>query len=200
MKLISSHRALTAAKVDFKHLSEEEVNRLTECFEHFFDASPERRGRHWLVYLTLRFTGARLGEVLRVDDIADVDYRRGEIRMQTLKRTRRMFRTVPVPLQLTSEIARVVAALPILRGTALRVDPSNFRKRFLGVCQTAGICRELAHPHVLRHTRAFELLRAGVRISTVQDLLGHASILTTAIYLKASGVEVRQELKDRGIL
>ena len=49
-----------------------------------------------------------------------------------------------------------------------------------------GIPKELAHPHILRHTRAIELLRAGVPVTVVQDLLGHSALTTTAVYLRIS--------------
>jgi site-specific recombinase XerD len=37
-------------------------------------------------------------------------------------------------------------------------------------------------PHKLRHVYATELLRSGVDIRTVQELLGHADVKTTEIY------------------
>ena len=40
-------------------------------------------------------------------------------------------------------------------------------------------------PHVLRHTTAVELLRAGVDCSVIALWLGHESIETTQIYLHA---------------
>jgi integrase/recombinase XerD len=40
-------------------------------------------------------------------------------------------------------------------------------------------------PHVLRHTAAMRLLHAGVDISVIALWLGHESLTTTAIYLKA---------------
>jgi site-specific recombinase XerD len=39
------------------------------------------------------------------------------------------------------------------------------------------------HPHIFRHTFAFELERAGTPVSTISKLLGHKRISTTAIYL-----------------
>lgn len=47
----------------------------------------------------------------------------------------------------------------------------------------AGIQRKVT-PHTLRHSFAAQLLRNGVNLRYIQELLGHASIQTTMIYLK----------------
>ncbi len=46
----------------------------------------------------------------------------------------------------------------------------------------AGIEKRL-HFHGLRHTYAWELCKEGVPVATIQRLLGHASLETTAVYL-----------------
>ena len=67
--------------------------------------------------------------------------------------------------------------------------------------EEAGIPGELRHPHVLSHTRAIKLLRAGgMPVTAVQQLLGHADVTTTAVYLRLSGMEIRRIMEDRGLL
>ena len=40
------------------------------------------------------------------------------------------------------------------------------------------------HPHMLRHSKAFHLLEAGVNLIYIRDFLGHVSVTTTEIYLR----------------
>jgi integrase/recombinase XerD len=51
-------------------------------------------------------------------------------------------------------------------------------------------------PHVLRHTAAMRLLRAGVDITVIALWLGHESVATTQIYLRAD-LELKQRALDR---
>jgi len=80
------------------------------------------------------------------------------------------------------------------------MTPMTFRRTFHDRAKEAGISKDLAHQHILRHTRAIDLLRGGVPVTVVQDLLGHSSLTTTAIYLRLSGQEARSILKDKGFI
>ena len=50
-------------------------------------------------------------------------------------------------------------------------------------------------PHMLRHSRAVDLLRKNMSPAFVQQFLGHANFNTTAIYLEITGGELHQELQ-----
>ena len=186
------------------YLTEAQVNALTKAFQDWYDGSSKgrrrQRERYWLTYLVLRFTGARLGEVLLLNDTTDVNFREAEIRMPTLKRKQLAYRQVFVPQNVVAEIATYLAEYPEMRGKVFRIYQSNFRRTFYERAKEAGIPRKLAHPHVLRHTRAIELLRAGVPVTLVQDQLGHAYLTTTAVYLRISGQEAREILRERGLV
>ncbi len=194
-----------------EYLTEPQINALTKAFQAYYDSNEKKaqkinRGRYWLTFLVLRYTGARIGEVLSIDDRTDIDFRNAEIKLITLKqkhkKTRRRppTRIVPVPSILTNEIANYIATYPAMRGKIFHLAQGNFRRKFYELAEIAGIDRELAHPHILRHSRAIELLRAGVPVTIVQNILGHAYLTTTALYLQISGQDAKNILKEKGMI
>ena len=55
---------------------------------------------------------------------------------------------------------------------------------------------ENIHPHMLRHLKAICLLEAGVNLIYIRDLLGHVSVTTTEIYLRANTETKRKALES----
>ncbi len=203
-------------------LTDEQVNALTEAFQRWYDDKSINdyrrffRGRYWLVYLLLRFTGARIGEVLNLK-LSDIDFRNAEVKLITLKRhnpkKKGQYRIVPVPASVIAEISNFIMftqnnakksfkkqKIDKYIDNLFALKPNNFYTVFRERCEEVNIPKELAHPHILRHTRAIELLRAGVPVTIVQDILGHSALTTTAVYLKISGQEAKNILREKGLI
>lgn len=211
------------ATAHIQYLSESQINAITAVYQKFFDGSLSprqysKRGKHWLIYLVLRYTGCRLSEALSLNPDIDIDFRNAELRLLTLKqhaprgrngKKRAPTRIIPVPANVISEISnyrlqvaqyQAKGEISKNEGNPFHIDPATFRKTFYRLAKEAGIPKDLGHPHALRHSRSIEVLRAGVPVTVVQDLLGHSALNTTAIYLRVSGIEAKQILKDRGLI
>lgn len=53
------------------------------------------------------------------------------------------------------------------------------------------------HLHALRHTGASDMAAAGAPVETIRHALGHSSLATTSIYVRASGREVAAAIEGR---
>jgi site-specific recombinase XerD len=136
-------------------------------------------------------TGLRVGEALALR-LSDVDMARGTIRVREGKG--RKARTVGIGdgalavLQLWTGARRGLGLARngrflfcTLAGRPMSYDAVRFMlARRAG---NAGIERRV-HPHALRHSWAFERSQAGTPVNVIQQQLGHASLLTTDVYLR----------------
>jgi molybdate transport system regulatory protein len=176
---------------EVKYLQPEQLTALTEAFRawRLGAKGPSRRqarGRVWLTYLLLRFSAARLGEVLALDDRLHLDLAKGTV---TLGRSgtgdEGGGRKIQVPEDLARELAEFLGdpANGGLAGQVFRLDQGYMRRQFRARADQCGLPRELANPRVLRNSRAIELLRQGVPLTIVQEILGQGTVNLTANFL-----------------
>ena len=107
-------------------------------------------------------------------------------------------RTIP----LNPELAEVLRIYVEARGPALNHAPF-FRSRFGKPLSRGGVYERVRtwgqrsrvgiplSPHRIRHTFATHLVRAGVGLVTIRDLLGHRLITSTQIYLHVTADDLR---------
>ncbi|MEM1672326.1 MAG: hypothetical protein QXT86_09790, partial [Archaeoglobaceae archaeon] len=81
----TNHLPVGLKESPIHHLTEEELNRLTLEFFKWYEEKPNHlRARYLLLFLFLRYTGARISEVIAIDETRDIDFKRSEIRLQSL--------------------------------------------------------------------------------------------------------------------
>jgi integrase/recombinase XerD len=134
-------------------------------------------------------TGIRIGELVAVN-INDVDLERRQIQI-TGRGTRG--RLVAITSQVVADSIRHYLDLRTertLSTTALFVGRSGTRLTIYSIenifkkhVRLAEIKRHVT-PHSLRHTMAHMLVSSGHDIREVQEMLGHASILSTQVYTR----------------
>lgn len=72
-----------------------------------------------------------------------------------------------------------------------RMKPAGLRSLFRYHRRTSGV--KLANPHRFRHTFASDMVRAGISLPALMQLMGHAQIQTTMIYVQVTPLEVYQQ-------
>ena len=156
-------------------LSQEEVVRFL---------SAVKRPAHRMALATAYATGLRVSEVTRLR-VEDIDSARMLVHVRGKGDKERIVMLSPVLLDALRNYWRThQPAGPWLFPGALPGQPvstKSLQKACGKACKTAGLTKH-ATPHALRHSFATHLLEAGTDIRTVQALLGHVRISTTAVY------------------
>jgi integrase len=72
-----------------------------------------------------------------------------------------------------------------------RMTSAGLRSLFRHHRQTTGVTK--ANPHRFRHTFASDMLRAGISLPALMQLMGHAQIQTTMVYLQLTPQDVWEQ-------
>ena len=196
----ASHARIVAIPDGARCLDAVQLNKLEQSFRAWVEDSPRRdvrqsRRRILLIFLLIRYAGAKLNEVLALDPFRDIDFSR---RVVTFGKGdaggERMLREVHLPEPLSAEVQ---AALddPAFRGSLnslFRVDPAHVRRKFYDRAVACGFPQELGAPEAIRKSRAVELLQNNVPLPVVQKILGHSTLDSTASFVEFSDDDIRE--------
>jgi site-specific recombinase XerD len=145
--------------------------------------------KHWTIIATFYATALRCNE-LRHLKVSDIDSQRMVLQVREGKgRVPRNIALSPVLLQRLRVYYRWRKPNPWLFPSKQHpdqpLDPASLRNLCRKAGHRAGI-KHVVHPHLFRHACATHMLDAGTDLRTIQVLLGHADIRTTARYLRVS--------------
>jgi site-specific recombinase XerD len=160
------------------------------------DRSRPGGARDFAILMLLARLGLRSAEVAFLE-LEDLDWRAGEVVVRG--KARRQDR-LPLLPDVGDAIAGYLTAVPERDGTrrvflTVRAPRQPIRPDLVGdvverACRRAGLPPGGAHR--LRHGLATEMLRRGVTLTGISQVLRHSDLATTAIYAKVDAARLRE--------
>jgi len=151
--------------------------------------------KHRVVLMLAYGAGLRISEVCSLQ-VGDIDSRRMVIHVRDGKGGKDCYVMLSERLlAVLREYWRLAKPrrpflFPGMQG-APHLRPATVQRMLPKVAAACGLSKRVT-PHVLRHCFATHLLEAGADVRTIQQLLGHASIRTTARYTQISTRQIGQ--------
>ena len=155
-----------------------------------------RNARDLAIVGLMLLEGLRSAEVLALNR-DDVLLSEAQLRVPGKGNKLRLLPLAPETVQLLHHYLRLerpnpsTAALFVsLKGRArgTRMTPAGLRSLFRHHRQATGI--QLANPHRFRHTFASDMIRGGVSLPALMQLMGHSDIQTTLLYVQVTPQDV----------
>jgi site-specific recombinase XerD len=166
------------------------VVRSTQQVALFLDATRDRTVR--MLLRTIYATGLRINEALHLT--ADqIDRSRMVVRVLGKGQKERLVPLSPILLEELRDYwsdTRPTQWMFPGKDSHKPLNATTVQKACKRACRAAGLPR--ITPHTLRHCHATHLLEAGVDTRTIQALLGHHRIGTTALYTHVTLAGVQQ--------
>jgi integrase/recombinase XerD len=186
---------------------------IVQAFLRAIDRTTPGGLRDYAIFLLISTYGLRASEIVRLT-LDDVEWRARRLRIRQRKTGGVLW------LPLTDEVA--TALLDYLRHgrpqlavrhyrRGFQTNPPQYREVFLRCRTPAGVLKSTAiieafqawsrrsgleipfqGVHCLRHSYALHLLRSGLSLKTIGDLLGHRSSESTCVYLRLATDDLRE--------
>lgn len=143
--------------------------------------------KHKVAFLLAWGSGMRISEVIKTQK-NDIDLEGKQIRINQGKGQKD--RIVPTPRGFKEEHIQYIP---------FDFKDRSLQKTFRLYTEKSGLRKKKpnVHFHSLRHGFATQCLRKGIGLRSIQMMLGHSDLSTTAIYLQLAPEEVLNEYQDK---
>jgi molybdate transport system regulatory protein len=196
----SSHARIVSAPDEAFCLDTIQLSKMEQAFRSWVSESPRAdvrlsRRRILLIFLLIRYTGAKLNEVLILNPLQDIDFKRRVVRFgKTESRDGRLQREVQIPELLSDELREALRdpSLKEYLSVLFKIDPGHVRRKFYERALGCGFLPALGAPEIIRKSRAVELMRSNVPLPVVQKMMGHSTLNVTASYVAFSDDDIRK--------
>jgi molybdate transport system regulatory protein len=196
----TSHARIVATPDASRCLDTVQLNLLEQTFRQWAESAARldvrlSRKRILLIFLLIRYTGAKLNEVLALNPFQDIDIDRKSVIFGKPDATPdRPPREVQLPETLFQEIQSALGDIGFKQslGSLFNVDPGHVRRKFYERADACDFPKELGGPDAIRKARAVELLQNNVPLPVVQRVLGHSTPNLTAAFVSFSDEDIRQ--------
>jgi integrase/recombinase XerD len=175
-----------------------------ETVTKILKAIPASNLRDRTLFTLLYETGMRVGEALSIQ-AADLDLTQDDEKIRVIGRGQRertvILTAAPESIRL---LRRHLKHSHITSGSIFRGDPryggsplpleySVVHYAWQKYCKQAGVEATI---HQLRHSRASQLIQAGVPVTTVRKQLGHRNLQSTLLYAKVDQATIKHDLLE----
>ena len=186
-RVVMSRLRVKEPKLNIVPLSVDEVARFWSSF---------RTSRDFAIVALMLLSGLRSAEVLALNR-DDMLLSEAQLRVHGKGNKWRLLPLAPETVQLLDHYLRLerpdpcsAALFVVLKGPGrgTRMTAAGLRSLFRYHRQTTNI--KLANPHRFRHTFASDMIRAGMSLPALMQLMGHADIQTTLRYVQVTPQDV----------
>ncbi len=180
-----------------------QLSRLEQSFRQWANDSHRAnvyfsRQRILLLFLLIRYTAAKLNEVLALDPYEDMDEIHHAVVFHGKPADANLeSRKVSISESLFTEIRKKLSDMPFGRDSKrmLNADPGFVRRKFYERAMECGFVKYLGGPEAIRKARAVELIQSNMPLPAVQMILGHSTSNLTSSYVSFSREDIAHTAK-----
>lgn len=161
----------------------------------------KREGNERLYYLmeTLCSTGIRISE-LKFITVEALEIGHANVNCKGKLRPVILTKKLRRALKEYCRVQHIQSGSVFVTRTGKPLDRSNIWREMQRLCERAGVDAHKVFPHNFRHLFAVSFYGLEKDIAKLADLLGHASIETTRIYIMESGAEHERQVDRLGLV